>query len=200
MYRKILSIIAALMICGPIVSAESPELNEDLMLKELRQELSTPRVPEKQHQPIADSMRKIAERFYRDKFTVETMRGGEIVVVTSAVSDLFAPNDTALCATAGLTLDKFSQYLQPQGMYKLIFAVHSDDTGSDGYLYDLTAARVNAILDYFEGKGIDVSNAIGFPMANIEPLAENDSRANRAKNRRFEVYIIPDEKLIQKAK
>ena len=37
-------------------------------------------------------------------------------------------------------------------------------------------------------------------MAANEPLKENNSRGNRAENRRLEIYIVPDKGLIEEMK
>ncbi len=162
--------------------------------------LSTPKVPLKQQSQIKTYMYNVAKNLYNDKFIVETMRNGEVVVVTIPLDKLFVPNELTLLESAPKLLDRFRQYFSPPETFKIVLAVHSDNTGSESYLNGLTEGRVNALLDYFEGKGLDVTNVVGFPMGDSQPIDDNDSRAGRAANRRLEIFIIPDKGLIKKQK
>jgi outer membrane protein OmpA-like peptidoglycan-associated protein len=127
------------------------------------------------------------------------MRHGEVVVVTVQTDDLFQPNDTTLTRNATNILSRFKRFLSTDNKFKLILAVHSDDTGSEEYLSDLTENRINAILDYYERENCSIDNIVGFPKGASEPLYDNNSRSNRAANRRLEVYIVPDTPLIEES-
>lgn len=166
----------------------------------LRHEISLPAIDKKERQKVREHMRKIAEELYQEKFEVETMREGEVVIATMQTDYLFPANETTLLATATSHLDKFKKYISPIGKYKIVLAVHSDNTGSEEYLLDLTEARINAILDYYENKGIDVTDIIGFPMSDYDPKADNTTRRNRALNRRLEVYIVPGDGMANQQK
>lgn len=162
--------------------------------------LSTPKVPLKHQSQIKTYMYNVAKNLYNEKFMVETMRNGEVVVVTIPLDKLFTPNEFTLIESAPKLLDRFRQYFSPPETFKIVLAVHSDNTGSESYLNALTEGRINALLDYFEEKGLDVTNVVGFPMADSMPIDDNDSRAGRAANRRLEIFIIPDNGLIKKQK
>lgn len=196
--RLIIAIFAAAAIgsCMPICADDNSASFSD----EFEAALTTPKVPEKQHSQVKTYMYNVAKNLYNEKFIVETMRGGEIVVVTIPLDKLFVPNELTLLEGAPKLLDRFRQYFTPAETFKVIVAVHSDDTGSENYLNALTEGRVNAIFDYFENAGVDISNMIGFPMADTKPIDDNDSRAGRAANRRLEIYLVPDKALIKKTK
>lgn len=168
--------------------------------QEFDDELRSPMVGPKLRTYIRAYMKSIAESLYREGFEVETMREGEVVITVIPTDELFAPNDTVLMPSASRKLEYFKQYATPDDRFKLVVAVHSDDTGSEDYLYDLTEHRTVAVLDYLESLGFNPDNLIGFPKGNSSPVAESTSRANRAKNRRLEIFIVPSQELLAQAR
>ncbi len=167
----------------------------------LEENLLTPTVPDKQHNSIAGSMRREAESLHRQGYHVETMRKGEIVIVSIPTDNLFSPNDTALIhASADKLLKPFTVYLDQPGKYKVLMAVHTDDTGSARYTFDLSENRILSLYDWFDTHVANDDSLLGFPMGDTAPAVDNDTRVNRAKNRRLEIYIVPDEGLINASK
>lgn len=168
--------------------------------QEFDNELRMPMVGPKLRSYVRSYMKSVAESLYHAHYEVETMREGEVVIAIIPTDDLFAPNDTVLMPTASQKLDYFKQYAKPVDRFKIVIAVHSDDTGSEDYLYDLTERRTVAILDYLEALGFNPDNIIGFPKGNSSPIAESTSRANRTKNRRLEIFIVPSNELLNLAR
>lgn len=164
---------------------------------ELEENLATPIVGNAEHASIARYMKALAERLGQ-KYKVELMRAGEVIVVTIPTDDLFAPNDTLLMPGAGTLLRPMLPLFRDGEMFKLIFAVHTDDTGSEQYKDDLSAARSHAIYGWLldDGKVNDELFIINYEMGDSRPIVSNDSRVNRAKNRRVELFIVPGPKLI----
>lgn len=199
MKKYLLLIIILLTAVGSWASDNVPDDAAEAE-SELKAELSTPVIPKKQQAYVQSHMRGVAEALYRDGYDVETMRDGEIVIVVIPTDGLFLPNESQLYGTASKHLDKIRQYFSPKGRYKILLAVHSDNTGSEDYLFSLTEGRVNALLDYYQDRGVDIDSIIGFPMGDSEPLTDNSTRAARAANRRLEIYLIPDTELISQAK
>lgn len=169
-------------------------------MQEFDNELRSPMVGPKLRTYVRTYMKNIAEDLFRQKYDVETMREGEVVIAVIPTDNLFAPNDTALMPSASKYLGYFKQFATPDDRFKIVIAVHSDDTGSDDYLYDLTERRTVAILDYLEEIGFDPDSIVGFPRGNSSPIAESTSRANRAKNRRLEIFIVPSQELLAQAR
>ncbi len=56
------------------------------------------------------------------------------------------------------------------------------------------------MADWFEASGIDTEYLFPFAMSDDIPLVANDSFENRERNRRLEIYLVPGEKMIEKAK
>ena len=55
---------------------------------------------------------------------------------------------------------------------------------------ELSQKRTEAVVEYLVGKGIDPKRLEAKGFGETEPLVENDSRENKAKNRRVEFKIL----------
>lgn len=132
--------------------------------------------------------------------TVDAIRNRGVLVVTIPASKLFGPNQTELLESAGRFLEPFRRYLKEPDMYRVLVVMHTDNTGSEAYRENLTVERAEAVADWFEASGIDTEYLFPFAMSDDIPLVANDSFENRERNRRLEIYLVPGEKMIEKAK
>ncbi|MDD5871645.1 MAG: OmpA family protein [Bacteroidales bacterium] len=131
--------------------------------------------------------------------TVETMRNGEVVIVTVDTDNLFYPNETTLKPTAGKFLSPFVKFLNVPDFYRMMIVVHSDNTGSESYTDELTNRRAVAILEWFKSHATCSDYVIPYGMGSSEPLYLNNSMENREKNRRLEIFLVPGKKMISEA-
>lgn len=164
------------------------------------QDFMTPKVPDKQKKHIREFMRHEATALIKLGYNVATDRGGEVIVVTIPAERLFLPNETELLHSAHEILDNFLIYMRHPGKYKMLLKMHSDNTGSERYNYELTDNRIASLYDFFDAKIPDASFLNGYPSGDTEPLKPNDSRDNRKANRRLEIFIQPGPDMIQNAK
>lgn len=170
----------------------------DIFDLDLDENIETPKVSGKQHEAIKNYMHSVATSFYK-KDKVETMRRGEVVIITIPTDELFLPNDTLLMQEASKLLKPLVQFVD-DSKFKTVFTIHSDDTGSEKHQKDLTELRTAAIYDWFDSQAKDASMLVGYPEGGDTPLVPNNSRANRRINRRMEVYLIPSDEMINLAK
>ncbi len=180
----------------------SSEQMVDLSELTLDETLLLPDVPNKYATYVKDYMRREAQALQKLGYKVETTRQGEVVIATIPADKLFAPNDTSLIPTAIDELKPFLPYFRSHGRFKVILAMHSDDTGSNDYLYSLTEKRIVALYDYFDEHAAQTDMLQGYPMADSNPLdgIRNTSREGRRANRRLEIFIVPGPMLIVDAK
>lgn len=166
--------------------------------KTLAGEIATPEVPEKASRAVKTYMRQQAESLNRLGYDVKSTRNGEVLIVTVPTDKLFAPNDTTLLeAYAQKLLEPFCAYFKTPGRYKLLLAVHTDDTGKDTYTERLATDRVMSVMGWFERHIENKEQLQGFGIGSVDPLVPNISRENRAANRRLEIFIVPGEELIK---
>lgn len=136
----------------------------------------------------------------KSECTVETYRNKEVLLITIPASKLFSPNDTELRPGAEALLSPIKRYLKNPDMYRVLLVMHTDNTGSAQYRDRLTEERVHTVGDWFDENGSDTTYLFTYPYGDDMPLVENNSMANRERNRRLEVYLMPGKKMLEQAK
>ena len=66
---------------------------------------------------------------------------------------------------------------------------HTDSTGSDAVNNPLSVARANSVRDYLSTRGVDTRRVRTDGRGSREPVADNNSDAGRAHNRRVEIFL-----------
>lgn len=132
--------------------------------------------------------------------TVEVLRNKEVLLLTIPASFLFDPNSSQLKVGASDYLAPIRRYLKEPDMYRVLLAMHTDNTGSDLYRDELTEERVNSVFEWFEDSGSDTRYLFSYAFGDDRPLVPNNSMDNRAKNRRLEIYLVPGKKMVEQAK
>lgn len=131
---------------------------------------------------------------------VETFRNKEVLLITIPASKLFSPNEVEVRKDASSILAPLKRYLKDPEMYRVLLVMHTDNTGSEKYREHITLERSTALFDWFVKEGCDTRYLFSYAMSDADKLVENNSMANREKNRRLEVYLIPGKKMLEQAK
>ncbi|MCM1348830.1 MAG: hypothetical protein NC338_05405 [Firmicutes bacterium] len=190
-----------------------PDYLEELFLDmDFKQNLATPEVPDDLKPALNSYMKKTADQFQKKLpdalkkvIKVGLVRNGEVMVVTYPADELFNPNDTLFSKYAERALQEIIPLMKDPYIYKVVYAVSTDNTGSDLYRASLTDARMNSIYDWFwkrfdDNKIPDEIVVIPESLSSDEPVADNLTRENRRKNRRIDFYFVPGPKLISMLK
>ena len=127
------------------------------------------------------------------------MRDDEVALVTVPTDQLFLPNDTLLASEAPSRLSPLTALLKTPDMYKVVYAVHTDNTGSPAYNMELSHRRNNSVYDWLLSQVSEDVIIIPYEMGDTDPVEPNDSRRGRAENRRLEIYLVPGPRLITDA-
>ena len=193
-----LTILALLLIAGlQTINAKDDydiydlSLDENLVLPEIKNE--------KQADKIQDYQLDMAVAFKKSNYDVEIMRDDEVIVITIPASQLFDANDTVLNQVGEERLKPFLRMIKNPGFYKMLLVMHSDNTGSESYTLNLTRQRVNAIFDWFDENG-SVDYVVPYALGDTDPIVDNNSVENRKRNRRLEIYLVPEKTMLQQAK
>lgn len=180
--------------------ADDPWLNYDeamFMDMDLDENIATPKLQSNEERQFVRSyMRGVASDLVRKKFTVDLDRDDEVVVVTVPTDRIFLPNDTLLSPRAPGVLNPLLSYMKDAGIFKIVYTVHTDNTGSKAYNNELSQQRVNSLYDWMLDNVNEDIVIIPYAMGDSEPVADNDTRKGRAENRRVEFYFIPGPDLI----
>lgn len=192
-----LAVLLALMGWLPMNAGDH---SDDIYELSLDENLVTPVIKNaKQADKIQDFQYDMAVAFKKSNYDVEIMRDDEVIVITIPASQLFDPNDTVLNDLGVAQLKPFLRMLNNPGFYKMLLVMHSDNTGSSDYTLNLTRQRVNAIYDWFDENG-SVDYVVPYALGETDPVADNNSVENRKRNRRLEIYLVPEQTMIQQAK
>ena len=188
----------SLMTCS--LQSHAREHEVDIYELSLDENLETPEIKnDKQADKIQDFQYEMAVEFKRSNYEVEIMRDDEVIVITIPASQLFDPNDTTLSKLGEAQLKPFLNLLKNPGFYKMLLVMHSDNTGSSEYTLNLTRQRVNAIFDWFDENG-SVDYVVPYALGETEPIVDNNSVENRKRNRRLEIFLVPEKTMLQQAK
>ena len=172
----------------------------DIYELSLDENLETPEIKnDKQADKIQDFQYDMAVAFKKANYDVEIMRDDEVIVITIPASQLFAANDTVLTPIGEEQLKPFLRMIKNPGFYKMLLVMHSDNTGSEAYTLNLTRQRVNAIYDWFDENG-SVDYVVPYALGETDPIVDNNSVEHRKRNRRLEIYLVPEKTMIQQAK
>jgi outer membrane protein OmpA-like peptidoglycan-associated protein len=121
---------------------------------------------------------------------METRKGARgLVAALSGVN--FETNKATLKPIAREKLSKLSGVLLGfPGDYKLEIEGHTDSIGTDAYNQQLSQARAESVRNFLVEQGIPterIPSTQGF--GRTRPIAPNDTRVNREKNRRVDIVI-----------
>lgn len=197
-------IFSSLFILLPFISHAQTELDE--MTKE---ELLFSLALGKQAPLIKKFQEKEATRLLNNNYNpkkngcnIETMRSGEVIIITIPTDLLFLPNERNLINDCDYLLSPIQRYLKTSDFYRVLLVMHTDDTGSETYTDELSLDRVDAVFDWFETHNTNTTYLFPTASGASEPLfgTKNNTVKNRAKNRRLEIYLIPGEEMLRQAK
>lgn len=165
----------------------------------LKDNIESPMVQPKNHAAVERKMLSI-QRWYTDRgLSAKTTRNGEVVMVSVPLDELFAPGSVTPMAYAEQVLVPFRDAIERGESFRLVVAVHADDTGDHTYSDNLTQQRADAIKGIFDSMAARSGvkpNIDYYSMGKRKNAVPNNSIANRAQNRRLEIYVVPEAKAI----
>ena len=114
-----------------------------------------------------------------------------IVVGSSVVlNNIFFESDSHQLLQASMAeLNRLVIFMQENPTVAVEISGHTDSTGSAEHNQELSGKRAGAVVNYLMEKGIEANRLIPVGYGDRKPVAENDSEAGRALNRRTELKI-----------
>lgn len=167
---------------------------------DLEQNVMSPMVSKTEHAAISHYMKRLGTQLSRKGYIVDLTRDDEVIIITIPSDDLFQPNDTLLSPGAPAKLTPVVQQISGDPAWmKVVYAVHTDNTGSETYNQSLSHARNSSLYDWLLPKVNENLIVIPYEMGDTDPIEPNDTRRGRAANRRVEFFLIPGPKMITQA-
>ncbi len=131
--------------------------------------------------------------------TVTDEKNLQAIKVTFDAGILFATGKSDLNQTSIDALTDFAKTLNSNPDTDLIIQGHTDNTGSRSLNERLSLDRANAVKSFLVGKNVAGSRMVTEGKAFDVPVADNNTVEGRARNRRVEILIKANEKMIQEA-
>ncbi len=131
----------------------------------------------------------------RGEIQIQALRGG--LQVSASDQILFDSGLAEIKPDGESVLEAVAEQIRGLSGYSVRVGGHTDDRPISTARYpsnwELSAARAVQVLRFLESSGVDASalSAIGY--GPHQPVATNDTVENRARNRRIEIVLIPDE-------
>ena len=126
-------------------------------------------------------------------------RVGEGLQVTFASGLLFDVDSDVLRDAARKNLSTLAQSLEKYPNTDLMIVGHTDATGSDAHNMTLSERRAASAANYLASQGVTRTRLRSTGRGEAEPVAQNDTEANRQRNRRVEVAIFANEQFKSQA-
>jgi outer membrane protein OmpA-like peptidoglycan-associated protein len=131
---------------------------------------------------------------------VESTHEGQALKVTFESGILFDTNSSTLNIPSRTALTQFAQSLKSNSDTDIRIYGHTDSTGSDKINLPLSDKRAGAVEQFLESQGVSTHRMTYQGFGSSQPVADNGSSLGRQQNRRVEVFILPNEKMVQEAK
>ena len=145
-----------------------------------------------------DKQKKELEEMIKDA-QVETVNEGQAIRVTFDSGILFATNSSTLNQASRTALTNFANSLKTHPDTDVEIYGHTDSSGNDNINIPLSKERAGSVQNFLEGQGIPSLRMESIGLGSSQPVADNGTAAGRTLNRRVEVYILPNAKMIEEA-
>ena len=150
---------------------------------------------------IGDKMDKQAEKIENEipGAVVERIDNGIVVTFDENSGVYFDTSkynvNTASQETLGKLIAVFKEYPDTN----ILVVGHTDSSGAEDYNLTLSKNRANAVTNYITGKGLSTGRLTTKWFGETQPKYDNSTAEGRAKNRRVNIAIVPNEKMIEDA-
>lgn len=101
----------------------------------------------------------------------------------------FRSGSNQLTASSRVILDKAATELKRYPDLNILIAAHSDSSGSDALNLKLSQQRAESVLKYLVSRGVSADKLTAKGYGETSPIASNETREGRAKNRRVELVV-----------
>jgi outer membrane protein OmpA-like peptidoglycan-associated protein len=106
---------------------------------------------------------------------------------------LFDLNEATLKQEARIVIAKLAGILLIMREQNLRVEGHTDSTGTEEYNQGLSERRAASVRDFLSGQGINMNRMVAVGYGERRPVADNESKEGRKKNRRVEIIIAQGE-------
>lgn len=131
---------------------------------------------------------------------VERVDNGIVVTFDEGSGVYFATNRYNINTASQTTLNKLVGVFKEYPDTNILVVGHTDSTGDAAYNMELSKNRAYAVTNYLIGTGLSSGRFTTNWFGEMQPMHDNNTVEGRAKNRRVNIAILPNEKMIEEAK
>jgi len=151
---------------------------------------------------IGAKMDKQAQKIEEEIPGAQVERVDDAIVVTFDENSgvYFATDKYNINSASQNTLNKLSGIFKEYPDTNILVVGHTDSVGSEEYNMTLSKNRAYAVTNYLIGKGLNGGRFTTNWFGESQPMYDNSTVEGRARNRRVNVAILPNQKMIDDAK
>lgn len=127
-------------------------------------------------------------------------RVSEGVIGSFNTDIIFEPNSPMLKSTSDNGLDQCIKVLRRYKNIRILITNHTDSDGTDEFNQELTNERAVTLMTFFQKNGISAKHLRSEGRGESQPVGDNKTTEGKLINRRVDVIIYADQKLIKAAK
>lgn len=131
--------------------------------------------------------------------SVERLDDGIVVTFDENSGVYFDTAKFNINAASQTLLNKLSNIMKEYSQTNVIVAGHTDSVGSEESNLLLSKNRAQAVTNYMIGTGLSAGRFTTVWDGETQPAASNDTAEGRAKNRRVQLAIVPNEQMKEDA-
>lgn len=150
---------------------------------------------------IGNKMDKQAQKIEEEipGASVERLDDGIVVTFDENSGVYFDTAKYNINAASQTLLNKLSNIMKEYNQTNVIVAGHTDSVGSEESNMLLSKNRAEAVTNYMIGTGLSAGRFTTVWDGETQPAASNDTAEGRAKNRRVQLAIVPNEQMKEEA-
>lgn len=148
---------------------------------------------------IGNYMDRQSRELEEDLEGAKVERVGEGIKITFDSGILFDINSSTLKPASQDNIAKLSEILKKYEDTEILFAGHTDSSGSNEYNQALSERRAKSVAEYAAFTGVDATRMTIIGFGEEQPVSSNDTVQGRTENRRVEIAIWANEKLKEAA-
>ena len=150
---------------------------------------------------IGNKMDKQAQKIEEEIPGAQVERIDDAIIVTFDENSgvYFATNKYDVNSASQGTLNKLSNIFKEYPDTKILVVGHTDSVGEDSYNMTLSKNRATSVTNYLMGTGLSSGRFTTKWFGEDQPTHDNSTAAGRAKNRRVNIAIVPNDDMIKNA-
>ena len=113
----------------------------------------------------------------------------EVITLSDQGAVMFAFDSAELTSAAHQQLQALTSKLNGDNVVSVKVIGHTDSQGSDAYNQALSERRASSVAEYLISQGLSPAKVTSQGRGESQPIADNDTDAGRAQNRRVELHL-----------